>query len=56
MASVMQVLFAVPEIAQRYYQQRDSIFTAAPLDPTLDFHTQMYLFVALDLPLSASNR
>jgi len=41
MGSVMQVLFAIPELQKRYFDLREQIFQSAPSDPTQDFHTQM---------------
>lgn len=41
MNSMLQVFFALPEIAARYHVMSDRIFATAPEDPTSDFATQM---------------
>jgi len=41
MASVMQVIFSIPEYDKRYANRATEIFKAAPRDPTNDFFTQM---------------
>lgn len=41
MSSIMQILFSLPEIAKRFYDQADSIFASAPADPSEDLFTMM---------------
>ena len=41
MNSVLQVLWALPEVQQRYASSADSIFLSAPADPTADLPTQV---------------
>lgn len=41
MNSMLQLFFALPEVATRYLDMSDQIFAIAPEDPTADFATQM---------------
>ena len=41
MNSVLQVLWTLPEVQQRYASSADSIFLSAPTDPTVDLPTQV---------------
>ena len=41
MNSVLQVLWTLPEVQQRYASLADKIFQSAPADPTADLPTQV---------------
>ncbi|XP_043926319.1 ubiquitin carboxyl-terminal hydrolase 13 isoform X2 [Protopterus annectens] len=41
LSTVMQVLFSIPEFQRAYVGSIQRIFDYAPLDPTVDFNTQM---------------
>lgn len=41
MNSCLQVLFALPELAQRYVAPADGVFRSAPADPANDLLTQL---------------
>ena len=41
MNSVLQMLWTLPEVQQRYASAANSIFLSAPADPTADLPTQV---------------
>ena len=41
MNSVLQALWALPKVAQRYAQRAPAIYASAPADPASDFPTQV---------------
>ena len=41
MNSVLQALWALPQVAQRYAQRAPAIYASAPADPASDFPTQV---------------
>ena len=41
MNSVLQMLWTLPEVQQRYASAADSIFLSAPADPTADLPSQV---------------
>ena len=41
MNSVLQLLWTLPEVQQRYASAANSIFQSAPADPTADLPTQV---------------
>jgi len=49
MNSVLQVLWMLPEVQQRYASAADRIFQSAPADPTADFPTQASAWLAIPL-------
>lgn len=44
MNSVLQVLWTLPEVQQRYASSADAIFQSAPADPTADLPTQARIY------------
>ena len=44
MNSVLQVLWTLPEVQQRYASLAEKIFQSAPADPTADLPTQVGTF------------
>lgn len=53
MASVVQVLFSLPEFKQRYYDNADQLMQLNVPEPPKNYHLQMY---ALLLHLFISTR
>jgi hypothetical protein len=41
MNSVLQLLWAMPELGQRYVDGAQQVFSSAPADPADDFATQV---------------
>ena len=55
MNSVLQVLWTLPEVQQRYAFLADKIFQSAPADPTADLPTQVGNYSRPVLLLTASS-